>query len=88
VEEALAQVAEAMFLRGARRFIVAGGETSGAVVQHLGLTTMQVGPLVTVGVPWMAATHNGEVVNLLLKSGNFGDDDIFVAAWDRLTEPV
>ena len=60
--------------RGATRIITAGGETSGAVVSGLSLTSMEIGPEIDPGVPALRATP--ELV-LALKSGNFGSEDFF-----------
>ena len=62
-----------------RRLVVAGGETSGAVVQALGVRHMQIGPQIDPGVPWTwAPTDLGADIHLALKSGNFGSTDFFV----------
>ena len=85
VERALAGCAVGLAGRGARQFLVAGGETSGAVTAALGVTALRIGPAVAPGVAWAAGTTAaGDPVDLALKSGNFGADDIFVTAWDRL----
>ncbi len=68
--EALAPLARAA---GFSAFVVAGGETSGAVTQGLGIGVMQVGPEIAPGVPWM---RSGEML-LALKSGNFGAESFF-----------
>lgn len=66
--------------RGFDTFVVAGGETSGAVAQALGAKNMIVGPEIAAGVPWMASG----TTRLALKSGNFGGDDFFADALERL----
>jgi uncharacterized protein YgbK (DUF1537 family) len=66
---------------GVRRMLVAGGETSGSVVEELGLGAMLVGPRVAPGVPWMLPI-DGPPLAILLKSGNFGPVDLFRAAWE------
>lgn len=63
---------------GTTRFIIAGGETSGAVTQALGLTGFEVGPQIAPGVPWTRSLTDG--LDLALKSGNFGDEEFFSAA--------
>jgi uncharacterized protein YgbK (DUF1537 family) len=71
---------------GVRQLVVAGGETSGAVVQALGVAQLRIGPQVDPGVPWCAA-HSAAadgVVHLALKSGNFGTPDFFTKAFARL----
>lgn len=71
------------------RVIVAGGETSGAVVQALGVGVLDIGPQLAPGVCWSAATtRSGRDVALVLKSGNFGDVDLFSSAWGALSPEV
>jgi uncharacterized protein YgbK (DUF1537 family) len=84
VEKGLAACAVLLLDAGVRRLVVAGGETSGAVVAALGLRSLRIGPAVAPGVPWTAAHHRGHTVNLVLKSGNFGRHDLFTAAEDAL----
>jgi len=81
VEEVLAKVAVGLVQRGVRRLVVAGGETSGAVVQALGVEKLRIGPQIDPGVPWCAANVNGDVIHLALKSGNFGAPDFFGKAF-------
>ncbi len=83
VETALASVAEALVARGVRRLLVAGGETSGAVVQQLGVRTLRIGAEIDPGVPWTYAERDGPALHLALKSGNFGGRDFFVKAFDH-----
>lgn len=64
--------------------VVAGGETSGAVVGALGASTLLIGPEIAPGVCWSLVEVSGETVALALKSGNFGNEDLFTAAWDAL----
>ena len=80
VEEALAGLARAAFARGIRRFVVAGGETSGAVARALGLSRLDIGAEIAPGVPWTYSRVDGEDVAITLKSGNFGDRDFFARA--------
>ncbi len=86
VEQALAALAIAAFKTGIRRFVVAGGETSGAVAQALGLSRLDIGAEIAPGVPWTFSRVWGEDIAITLKSGNFGDGDFFVAALARLEE--
>ncbi|HEY4251042.1 MAG TPA: 3-oxo-tetronate kinase [Roseomonas sp.] len=79
VEHVLANVAEALVVRGVGRLMVAGGETSGAVVTRLGVTSLRIGPEIDPGVPWTYAEPNG--IHLALKSGNFGARDFFLKAF-------
>lgn len=87
VEHALAAIAEGLVARGVRRLVVAGGETSGAVVQRLGVTQLRIGAEIDPGVPWTLAESAGETLLLALKSGNFGGRDFFLKAFAML-EPV
>lgn len=84
VERALARIAAGLVERGVRRLVVAGGETSGAVVQALGVTQLAIGAQIDPGVPWTAARSpaaRGEWLHLALKSGNFGSTDFFTKAF-------
>ena len=83
VETALAAVARGRYEIGVRKFVVAGGETSGAVVQALGVTALQIGAQIDPGVP-ATATTGAEPLGLALKSGNFGAVDFFEKALRRL----
>lgn len=82
VETALAATAQAARAEGVRRFVVAGGETSGAVAQALGVSRLRVGPSIAPGVPWCASVESGSdgAVALALKSGNFGSERFFADA--------
>lgn len=72
---------------GFSRIIVAGGETSGAVVKALALPSLVIGPRIAPGVCWASGmTPDGVAVNLALKSGNFGAQDMFTTAWKVLGE--
>lgn len=71
----------AVRLLNVRRLLVAGGETSGAVVDALDPGPLAIGPAASPGVPWMVPEH-GPRIALLLKSGNFGPVDLFTTAWD------
>jgi uncharacterized protein YgbK (DUF1537 family) len=87
VEQALSKIALGLVERGVRQLIVAGGETSGAVVQALGVRQMRIGPQIDPGVPWtsvLSPACPGETLHMALKSGNFGSDDFFTEAFDRL----
>ncbi len=79
VERALAEVARRLREEGTRRFVVAGGETSGAVVQALGVTALRIGPQIDPGVPW-TETVDASPLAIALKSGNFGATDFFAKA--------
>mgnify|MGYP000942826087 CR=1 FL=1 len=79
IEQALAQVAIGLVGKGVRKLVVAGGETSGAVVGALGVNALQIGPQIDPGVPW-TATLVADPMLLALKSGNFGSQDFFAKA--------
>jgi uncharacterized protein YgbK (DUF1537 family) len=83
VEEALGRIAKGLLDVGVRRFVVAGGETSGAVVQALGVQLLQIGAQIDPGVP--ATVSSGtQPLALALKSGNFGARDFFAKALKQL----
>jgi uncharacterized protein YgbK (DUF1537 family) len=94
IERTLAAVAIGLVEAGVTRLIVAGGETSGAVVNGLGVTALEIGPEIDPGVPWTRAVESrtaasanenaGHGIVLALKSGNFGASDFFVKAWTSL----
>jgi uncharacterized protein YgbK (DUF1537 family) len=83
VEQAMAGAATALVAKGFSRIIVAGGETSGAVVEALGVKVLAIGPEIDPGVPWTLSL-DGPDVALALKSGNFGSQDFFSKAWGLL----
>ncbi|WP_458763975.1 3-oxo-tetronate kinase [Cupriavidus basilensis] len=85
VEQALADIAAALKARGTRRFVVAGGETSGAVVQALGVQALRIGTQIAPGVP-ATVTLDAQPLALALKSGNFGGIDFFDEALRQLGE--
>jgi 3-dehydrotetronate 4-kinase len=86
VEHALAAIGKGLVGLGVRQLVVAGGETSGAVVQALGVEQMRIGPQIDPGVPWChaRATACAADVHLALKSGNFGAPDFFTKAFAQL----
>lgn len=87
VERTLARVARGLVARGVRQLVVAGGETSGAVVQELGVTGLRIGPQIDPGVPWCAAAlPDGDTLHITLKSGNFGGPGFFTDAFALLDE--
>lgn len=83
VEQCLAAVARGLVAMGMDKLIVAGGETSGAVVQALGINALQIGPEIDPGVPW-TINVSGSPTCLALKSGNFGSEDFFIKALGML----
>ncbi|CAD6561804.1 3-oxo-tetronate kinase [Paraburkholderia sabiae] len=83
VERTLAAVARGLHQMGVRKFVVAGGETSGAVVQALDVRMLRIGKQIDPGVP-ATATIGDEPLALALKSGNFGAVDFFAKALRHL----
>jgi uncharacterized protein YgbK (DUF1537 family) len=81
VEQALADVARGLVEGGVRRLVVAGGETSGAVVQALGVKGLAIGPMIDPGVPATVSIGARPSLALVLKSGNFGSTDLFTKAF-------
>ncbi len=84
VEKVIGEVAAGLAAQGARRIVVAGGETAGAVVSALGVEALRIGPEIDTGVPWTETlgirTLGGATIALALKSGNFGGEDFFAKA--------
>lgn len=83
IEGVLADVAAGLVDLGVTRLIVAGGETSGAVVARLGISAIEIGPEIDPGVPWTRSL-DARGLALALKSGNFGAPDFFTKAWALL----
>ena len=86
VEQALSRIAQGLVQAGVGQLIVAGGETSGACVQALGITQLRIGPQIDPGVPWCHAATPVRTagLHLALKSGNFGGPDFFHRAFELL----
>lgn len=87
VEDAFAAIAKGLVGLGVGQLIVAGGETSGAVVKALGVSGLRIGPEIDPGVPWTTGiTRDAKArpLALALKSGNFGTPDFFLKAWSKL----
>jgi uncharacterized protein YgbK (DUF1537 family) len=79
LDDAFGRIASALAAVGVRTFVVAGGETAGAVVRALDVRTIELGDDIEPGVPW---THSIDPpgFTLALKSGNFGGPDFFIRA--------
>lgn len=80
LENTAAELAAYALQKGAERIIVAGGETSGAVTQKLSFDSFYIGESVAPGVPIMVPVQNLSL-RLILKSGNFGQEDFFLKAF-------
>ena len=87
VEQTLALVARGLVQAGVAQLVVAGGETSGAVVQALGMQQLQIGAQIDPGVPWCAGKTNvnEQILHITLKSGNFGTEDFLLKAFGKLS---
>lgn len=83
LERAMGRVAEGLVRQGVRRLVVAGGETSAAVVTALRIKRLAIGPEIDPGVPWTVSLDEPRIA-LSLKSGNFGGPDFFAKAFDVL----
>ena len=83
VEHALATLARGLVKAGVRRLVVAGGESSGAVVQALGVRALRIGPQIDPGIPATLSLGDPPLA-LALKSGNFGAEDFFLKAIEKL----
>jgi uncharacterized protein YgbK (DUF1537 family) len=80
IEQAMADIAESLVKAGVRRLVVAGGETSGAVVDRLKIPGFLVGVEIAAGVPVLRAVGARGDMLLALKSGNFGGPEFFADA--------
>lgn len=83
-EQFFAKIAQLCTAAGVTKLLTAGGETSGAVVEGLGLSQLQIGPEIDPGVPALRASDS---LVLALKSGNFGTEDYFEKAAKVLEGP-
>ncbi len=83
IEDMMGRIAAFLAGRYVSKLIVAGGETSGAVVSALGVTALRIGPQIAPGVPW-CETLDGPKLALALKSGNFGGPTFFADALELL----
>jgi uncharacterized protein YgbK (DUF1537 family) len=83
VEQVFAELARGLVDLGVTKIIVAGGETSGAVAEALGLRRLQIGPEIDPGVPWMIHLDEPKLL-LAFKSGNFGSKWFFFRALEML----
>ena len=79
IETAQGKIAQGLVAAGVRKFVIAGGETSGAVVSALKVKALQIGAQIDPGVPWTVSMGKPKIA-LALKSGNFGSEDFFLKA--------
>jgi uncharacterized protein YgbK (DUF1537 family) len=82
LEKLFADVARALVDNGVTKLITAGGETSGAILEGLDLSRLEVGPEIDPGVPALRA---GDKLVVALKSGNFGAENFFAKAAEILS---
>lgn len=82
IEGFFANLAADLAARGIGRIVVAGGETSGAVVKGLEVSALEIGPRIAAGVPMVRPA--GRALALALKSGNFGGEDFFAEALNMM----
>lgn len=83
IEETMGKIARELVAAGVRRLVIAGGETSGAVVSALGVEGLHIGQEIDPGVPWTFSIGEPTLA-LALKSGNFGTRDFFTKAFEKL----
>ncbi|HYO83829.1 MAG TPA: 3-oxo-tetronate kinase [Bryobacteraceae bacterium] len=79
IEQAFGELARRL-RTGYDVMVVAGGETSGAVVEALNVRAVEIGPEIDPGVPALYALGSEPRLRLALKSGNFGGVDFFANA--------
>lgn len=79
LEDTMAWLAVMAVEHGYKRIIVAGGETSGAVAKALECSSYRIGQSVASGVPILIPLEKNDI-RLVLKSGNFGQEDFFERA--------
>jgi uncharacterized protein YgbK (DUF1537 family) len=85
IEAAMGRLASELVQAGVDQLVVAGGETSGAVVQALDIKALRIGPEIDPGVPWCETLGSPDLA-LALKSGNFGGVSFFVKAFEMLND--
>lgn len=76
LEQLSARLAEKAVEHGFTRIICAGGETSGAITKGLHFSSYEIGESIAPGVPVMIPALRPDI-RLVLKSGNFGQEDFF-----------
>lgn len=83
IEKVISKIALSLVQRGFRKLILAGGETSGAVINSLNIKSLTIGQEIDPGIPW-TNSNNAPKLALALKSGNFGKENFFVKAFKLL----
>lgn len=83
LEEAMGAIAQGLIERNVRRVVIAGGETSGAVVRTLGINGLRIGPEIDPGLPWTKMMSEPTMA-AALKLGNFGSPAFFMKSLNIL----
>ena len=83
IERFFGELARTLADGGTRRIVVGGGETSGAVIEALCVRNLEIGAEIDPGVPALVSDRNGPI-GLALKSGNFGSEDFFTKALQKV----
>lgn len=83
-ERFFGELATRLVESGARQFIIGGGETSGAVCNSLNIQLLELGDKISPGVSWILGENGKSRLNMILKSGNFGTENLFTSAWGKL----
>ncbi|TMV57259.1 hypothetical protein FGG78_37280 [Thioclava sp. BHET1] len=83
-ERLLAGIAGRCHGAGVRRFLVAGGETAGAIVGALGLSEVRALPLGPLR-GGLCVAEGPDPVSLYLKSGKLGAPDVFLQALELMS---
>lgn len=86
LETAISEIGIFALNNGINNLVVAGGETSGAVVKKLKSNDFMIGKSISLGVPILQSIEGNKKINLVLKSGNFGEKDFFVKALHIMEE--
>lgn len=85
IEDILSNIALGLVAKGVTKLIIAGGETSGAVLKALNISSLEIGQVINPGIPWTQHLKKPNIA-LALKSGNFGNQDFFVDAFNKLNK--
>ena len=82
-DDLLGRVSGELHRLGVRKFVVAGGETSGAVIKSLGIGRLEVGAHDDLQGGYC---HSGgdDPLSLVVKSGSAGEDDFIATALERM----
>lgn len=86
-EDILGGLAIALHEKDVRRFMVAGGETSGTVVERLGIDRLRIGAYQGPGIARATTKEDGETIALSLKSGKLGPVGMFLPTLESMLHP-